>query len=773
MNGTSKIVGIARQSQEIMPQNEAAIAAIEPSPLSMGTSSEHEKSLLLDEFEVHDNQEWIEETPNRQWKSYVFPSLICVALAGWTAFFAWSLRAEPFPISSNERLISLIGAWALPASLLGVVWLLMMRNSSVEANRFGNVAALLRRESEALEKRMQTVNEEIAMARAFLAENARELESIGRHSASNLLSAAQELSSALADSDAKAKTLESVSSAAATNLEQLRKHLPVVTSAAKDVTNQIGTAGNSAKEQMKAMIDALQNVTAAGEEANAAIDGMEAKSSLTTSKIGTSIQTTLESLNKGMATAHEQSEGLVIRIGTATNGLTQQIGQATSKIDTLVERNAKSLNDHIESLRSSMDELKNQSLVEESRIAEMIAQVTAHVSDREKQLAAIDHGATDRAAKLAFSFEALVVATEKLQGNLDANYTSSDALVEKSERLLLALDSANRELDESLPAAFDRAEQRFASSLNHMDKAMQRAKSLEEHSDDMLAKIATIDDLMMKQDAAMSMLMSVSDSKFAEHISQAENLTGSLSQTRDMMVQIVASTDEGLTGTLNRIRETSTETAEMSRQLLQQDMSEISSQLSQQSHDAVKAAIDGQVETFHEMVQSSFERNILLSEVATQKLSAQLSQIDEMTLNLESRLADAREGFTGIDDDSFARQMVTLTETLNSTAIDVAKILSNEVTDTAWAAYLKGDRGVFTRRAVKLLDNSEAKIITTYYDEDPEFRENVNRYIHDFESMMRVLLSTRDGNAIGVTLLSSDVGKLYVALAQAIERLRN
>ena len=34
------------------------------------------------------------------------------------------------------------------------------------------------------------------------------------------------------------------------------------------------------------------------------------------------------------------------------------------------------------------------------------------------------------------------------------------------------------------------------------------------------------------------------------------------------------------------------------------------------------------------------------------------------------------------------------------------------------------------------------------------------------------LLSTRDGGVMSVTLLSSDMGKLYVALAQAIERLR-
>jgi hypothetical protein len=39
--------------------------------------------------------------------------------------------------------------------------------------------------------------------------------------------------------------------------------------------------------------------------------------------------------------------------------------------------------------------------------------------------------------------------------------------------------------------------------------------------------------------------------------------------------------------------------------------------------------------------------------------------------------------------------------------------------------------------------------------------------------MLRSVLSTRDGHALAVTLLSSDMGKLYVALAQAIERLRS
>ena len=123
-------------------------------------------------------------------------------------------------------------------------------------------------------------------------------------------------------------------------------------------------------------------------------------------------------------------------------------------------------------------------------------------------------------------------------------------------------------------------------------------------------------------------------------------------------------------------------------------------------------------------------------------------------------------------DNDFSRRVALISESLNSNAIDITKALSTDVTDTAWTSYLRGDRGIFTRRAVRLLDNTEAREIAELYDADHDFRDHVSRYIHDFEAMLRTLLSTRDGNAISVTLLSSDMGKLYVVLAQALERLR-
>ncbi len=150
----------------------------------------------------------------------------------------------------------------------------------------------------------------------------------------------------------------------------------------------------------------------------------------------------------------------------------------------------------------------------------------------------------------------------------------------------------------------------------------------------------------------------------------------------------------------------------------------------------------------------------------------QLAKVDELAGNLESRVARARERADEQVNNDFARRTAIITESLNSTAIDIAKAISADVSETAWASYLRGDRGIFTRRAVSLLDNGEVRAVQQHYENDREFHQNVNRYIHDFESMLRQLLSTRDGNALGVTLLSSDMGKLYVALAQGIERLR-
>jgi hypothetical protein len=146
--------------------------------------------------------------------------------------------------------------------------------------------------------------------------------------------------------------------------------------------------------------------------------------------------------------------------------------------------------------------------------------------------------------------------------------------------------------------------------------------------------------------------------------------------------------------------------------------------------------------------------------------------IGQSAAALEAHLEQTGKDQRQQDSEAFARRVSLLIDSMNSAAIDVGKILSDEVDDKAWDSYLKGNRGVFTRKAVRLLEGSETRAIRAHYEIDMEFQQAVNRYVHDFEAMLRRVVADKDGGIIAVTLMSSDTGKLYAALAQVIDKRR-
>jgi len=719
----------------------------------------------VDEYELQE--------PRRSALAYVLPALLILAFAGWTAFFALTYWPEAQTGLNNNRVVELIVNWAVPALLIAVSWLLMMRNSSREATRFGNVAALLRNESDALNQRMRTVNEEISLAREFLSQNARDLESLGRQSSQKLMDSAQVLTAALADSDEKAKILEAVSQSANSNLEQLRKHLPVVTSAAKDVTNQIGSAGNNAQIHIKELIATLERVSDAGKSVHDYIDGVEVRADDMAVKLEQSLSSSAKLLDVRSTEALDRSAEMATLMDSATQAIANGIAKASGDIDSIFTDSQEHIQSSLTELRQALGEVGSQTEQEKARIGAMIATISAHIHSSTEQISEVDRVATEQTSKLAFAVSALGESTRSVGSALTNNQLITQQLIEQSHKLLESLGTANHEISETIPAAMDVLSVQLSDGVAQIKSALSNAESLEELSGNMLEKLNGLEQLIATQRDSVDALMSQSDAHFAARHEQVDALGSSLRQTQSLLQEMSDEANGQLVTALLRVRESTRAAAESSRKILDDELAHISEQLTEQNRTALANALDAQVASMNAAVQEAIERNVELSEAASGLVVKQLAELGEMTTSLESRIADSKNSFESVHDDSFARRMVLLTESLNSTAIDVAKILSNDITDTAWASYLKGDRGVFTRRAVRLLDSGEAKIIANHYGDDSEFREHVNRYVHDFEAIMRLLLSTRDGNAIGVTLLSSDIGKLYVALAQAIERLRN
>lgn len=770
MTARSKIVGLTRQIEngsveemEIHISEHDLVSGAEPSPMP---------DVAPDYDEPEDVAEEYSEKSVR-WTSYLLPFAIVTLTIGWTAYFVWTYLPLIKDGLKGEYLITLISIWATPAMFLAILWLLVMRSSRAEAFRFRDVALSLRKESEALEMRMRTVNEEISMARSFLAQNARELETVGKQSSQSLMEAAQILTAALLDSDEKAKTLETVSNAATTNLEQLRKHLPVVTSAAKDVTNQIGSAGNNAQLQIKSLIAGLARIGEVGTSTRAYIDDVGNRADAVSEQLGNISRETADSLNEASLLAEKRASAAAKLLDVAAQNMSSQVGSVTSELSQLLSDNRAKIEENVGLLKKAMGEIALQSQEEKNRIASIIGDIENHLSASAATISEIDKAATDQTAKLAFAVSALGVSAKEVNSELDGSHSRTEQLLERADGLLSSLNRINAEIAENIPASIGQVGLQISGTTDQLSAATGSARDLNAQSSELLKVASSLSALIDEQSAKIGIIMQDSDEHFAARHEQADALSATLNETRALIESITHVTEGALVSSLLRVREVTEGAVQDSRKIVENELTHVADRLAEQNRIALEGAVENQLKAMNEQVQNAIERNISLSESSTAQLTTQLKELDELADNLEKRITESRNSFDGIDDDSFARRMVLLTESLNSTSIDVAKILSNEVTDTAWAAYLKGDRGVFTRRAVRLLDAGESRAIATHYGQDAEFREHVNRYIHDFEAMMRILLSTRDGNAICVTLLSSDVGKLYVALAQAIERLRN
>jgi hypothetical protein len=221
-----------------------------------------------------------------------------------------------------------------------------------------------------------------------------------------------------------------------------------------------------------------------------------------------------------------------------------------------------------------------------------------------------------------------------------------------------------------------------------------------------------------------------------------------------------------------QVRDASSHAAERAREAIAAVIPEGAARLSQQTRDALERAIRESITAQLQDVEAVATRAVEAARSASDRLTQQMLTIGQTAAALETHISQTQEADRAADSEAFARRTAMLIDSMHSAAIDVGKILSDEVDERAWGAYLKGDRGVFTRRAVRLMGNGENRGLVVHYEQDREFQTAANRFVHDFEAMLRRVVAERDGGVMAVTLMSSDVGKLYAALIPVVEKRR-
>ena len=97
-------------------------------------------------------------------------------------------------------------------------------------------------------------------------------------------------------------------------------------------------------------------------------------------------------------------------------------------------------------------------------------------------------------------------------------------------------------------------------------------------------------------------------------------------------------------------------------------------------------------------------------------------------------------------------------------------MIDHDAAADLWDRYDRGERNVFTRKLYTMQGQKAFDEIRRKYRADPEFRQTVEQYVHEFERLLDDVARGDRGMAVARNYLTSDTGKVYTMLAHAAGR---
>ena len=264
-------------------------------------------------------------------------------------------------------------------------------------------------------------------------------------------------------------------------------------------------------------------------------------------------------------------------------------------------------------------------------------------------------------------------------------------------------------------------------------------------ADTNLSKLKEIGEALRKQTQAVS------------HASdQLDNKMGSSSnRLKDQLEEITGSLDDTLKG-INSIGET------------------VEQRALNAAHESKLAVHNMSLwsETMDKGVETISNASFKMSQEANEMVSSVKHQTDELT-GISKRAKEISGSLkehvkiTGTED--FLKKLSLISESLESVAIDINRVLETRVSDEDWSRFSRGDKSVFIRKILGMRSRSKLVRIYKLHRKDAQFREYVTRYLGQFDGLIANAKRTGQVGVLGAGFMTSDAGKVYMLLKAALE----
>lgn len=706
----------------------------------------------------------------------VLGGALALLAALWLGYTAWSagraIGGEPL---SSPQIAQWVAVAAGPLALLGLVWLMFGRTRRKEAEKFTRSVVQMRTEARSLEALLGVLSQRISESHEALGAMAQRLMSLGDEASGRLGSVTRDFDSSTDRLVRNSQLLDRAAESARNDMAVVLDDLPRAEALVKALGQElrgIGSDSAGRATELGAAVarvserthEADEVVAAAAQRLVAHLTQIESAGAAAAARVGeaeASFSTALDSLLERTAQTLDhirrgvdaQSAAVVALVEEAASGL----GRAG--VDA-----AQALGAGVSNANASLDGLS-------ARVAEQERASQRMVAEIDRGLAMIDQRFTELAAngdeRANHFLASLTRARSELDNLVTQSSTQDDAvagLVERTTGLRAALEALQQDIG-AAQGGTERLVETALTARPEMEWLRDAALTANE-------RVAATGIQIADQQQRFAALLSAMDEGAGTADTRMSDIRTAIASAQEEATRLSNETGPALVSALMQVREAAGHAAERAREAIAAVIPESAGKLSEATREALERVIRESIEDRLRGVEHVAANAVESARAASDRLTAQMLSLGQTATALERHMDETASQQRDKDSETFARRVALLMDSMNSAAIDVGKILSDEVDEKAWDSYLKGNRGVFTRRAVRLIDGSESRAIRAHYETDGEFQQSVNRYVHDFESMLRRVLGERDGGIMAVTLMSSDMGKLYAALAQVIEKRR-
>jgi hypothetical protein len=714
----------------------------------------------------------------------VLGTTLSVLATLWVAYSAWSagrtLAGQPI---SSPLVAQWLAIAAAPLALLGLAWLIFGRTRRREAERFTRSVLTMRNEARSLEALLEVLSQRINDSRAELTMMAQHLMQLGDEATGKLGNITQELDSSSERLKLHGEALDRAAESARNDIGVLLDDLPRAEETTRVLAQQIQAIGSDSTEkaaEFARQVDVLAERTREADELiGSATDRLAAR----LAEIEVAGEAAAARVGEAQSAFSGTLDGLLERTSATLEEIRSGIDAQSAAVAALVDQASASIGksglEAAESLAANLDRADGSLDSISARVAEQDRASQRMIAEIDRGLALIDerfaelasHG-DERANRFLESLTRARTELDALAAQAGTQDVAIASIAERSAALRESIDRLAEEIRGGLAAAIGEAQggtDRLAQAATAMRPEISWISQAAVEAGERVA--ATGANIVEQQDRFSALLASV-DEGVGGAQSKLSELASMLAKVEREAADLSGETAPALVSALVQVKEAAAHAAERAREAIESVIPESAGKLSEETRAAFERVIRESIEDRLREVETVAGRAVDAARAASDRLTQQMLVLGQSAAALEQHVEETRKEQREKDSEAFARRVSLLIDSMNSAAIDVGKILSDEIDDKAWGAYLKGNRGVFTSRAVRLMDGSETRPIRAHYENDLEFQRSVNRYVHDFEAMLRRILAERDGGIIAVTLMSSDMGKLYAALTQAIDRLR-